>query len=68
MGGVEALRRIRQEGILTPAIASSGYSLDPVMANPRAYGFSAAVPKPYNLGELSRVTRQVMGRGETTST
>jgi len=32
-----------------------GYSNDPVMAEYKTHGFSAAVEKPYNSGELARV-------------
>ncbi|MEI9949999.1 MAG: PAS domain S-box protein [Pseudomonadota bacterium] len=35
-----------------PIIASSGYSDDPVMADPAQFGFSASLPKPFRLSEL----------------
>lgn len=55
MGGKEAvleIRRIRPEATV---IVSSGYSNDPVLANFREYGFSAAIAKPYQLKELARI-------------
>jgi hypothetical protein len=36
------------------AIATSGYSDDPVMSNPQDFGFRAAVRKPYTLEELGQ--------------
>jgi len=57
LGGREALRRLRQAGIDTPAIASSGYASNPIMAEPAAYGCTAAITKPYDIFELCRVIR-----------
>ena len=34
------------------AILSSGYSVDPVVADYKTYGFLAALPKPYMIEEL----------------
>jgi hypothetical protein len=31
-----------------------GYSSDPVMANPRSYGFCATLPKPYDIPDLMK--------------
>jgi CheY-like chemotaxis protein len=60
MGGRETIRRIRQEEIDTLAIASSGYSSDPIMADPLAYGFAAAIPKPYDIFELHHTIQAVI--------
>jgi signal transduction histidine kinase len=35
-----------------PIIASSGYSDDPVMADPTQFGFTTSLPKPFRLNEL----------------
>jgi PAS domain S-box-containing protein len=65
MGGCEAIRRLRELDPIVRAIASSGYSLDPVMANYRDYGFCGVIPKPYRAEELNRVLKEVIGRGRT---
>ncbi len=41
-------------------IAMSGYANDPVMADPEAYGFRAAVAKPFRLEDLRRVLTEVL--------
>ena len=61
-GGMGGKETIEQLLILDPdvkAIVSSGYSNDPVMANFQAYGFSAAIVKPYLLKDLVKVIDDV---------
>lgn len=53
MGGKEAIVEIRRTYPDTPAFVSSGYSVDPIMANPQDYGFNASLPKPFTIEELS---------------
>jgi PAS domain S-box-containing protein len=60
MGGKEAIQRLREIDPQVKAIASSGYSHDPVMAGFREYGFSAAIAKPFNVAALSRTVHEVM--------
>lgn len=55
MGGQEAARRLLRLDAGAKIVVASGYSNDPVLANYREYGFCAAVAKPFDLGELSRV-------------
>jgi two-component system, cell cycle sensor histidine kinase and response regulator CckA len=55
MGGKDAAARIRELDPHARLIVSSGYSEDPVMANPRHYGFSACIGKPYRKEELATV-------------
>lgn len=55
MGGEEAAREILKLDQSARIVASSGNSQDPVMVNYRQYGFSAAVAKPFNLADLSRI-------------
>jgi two-component system cell cycle sensor histidine kinase/response regulator CckA len=61
MGGKECIRRLKELDPQVKAIVSSGYSLDPVMANFREFGFSGVIPKPYVMEELGRVLREVVG-------
>ena len=63
MGGRETLRRLRQQGIDVPALTSSGYASDPLMADPTAYGFAAAILKPYDVSELYRAIRMATVAG-----
>ena len=60
MGGTDAVREILSVNPEAKVIVASGYSNDPVMANFRDYGFSAAVAKPFDLNELNRAVRSVL--------
>ncbi|GFO55450.1 hypothetical protein GMSM_24570 [Geomonas sp. Red276] len=52
MGGKEAAERILAMDADANLIVSSGYSNDPIMADYPAYGFRAAVAKPYTIKSL----------------
>ena len=60
MGGKEAIREIITIDPKAKVIVSSGYSNDPIMANFRDYGFSAAIAKPYKMSELINVITQLL--------
>jgi PAS domain S-box-containing protein len=60
MGGLEAVRRIREIDPRVKAIVCSGYSGDTIMANYRSHGFRGVVPKPYTLRCLSETLREVL--------
>ncbi|HTX22023.1 MAG TPA: CHASE domain-containing protein [Candidatus Aquilonibacter sp.] len=60
MGGREAVKRLLELDPNLKAIVSSGYSLDPVMANYCEYGFRGVIPKPYRVEDLSRVLQEVL--------
>ncbi|MBW1671644.1 MAG: PAS domain S-box protein [Deltaproteobacteria bacterium] len=55
MGGKEAIGEIRKICSNTPAFVASGYSNDPIMANPEEYGFNASICKPFKMAELSEM-------------
>jgi len=59
MGGKDALQELLKIDPEVRAIASSGYSSDPVMANPQTFGFRAMLAKPYDIPDLLRVVEQV---------
>ncbi len=60
MGGVRTMEKLRGMDPGVVAIVSSGYSDDPVMAKPAAYGFTAVLPKPYEPADMLRLVRNVL--------
>ncbi|HVU25035.1 MAG TPA: ATP-binding protein [Opitutus sp.] len=60
MGGREAVAALRQLDPGVRAVASSGYSNDPVMANFRDYGFVARIPKPYEFAQFASTIAAVI--------
>ncbi|MBL4904239.1 MAG: PAS domain S-box protein [Desulfocapsa sp.] len=61
MGGQEACQKLLQIDPTAKIIVASGYSNDPVMADFRKYGFSAAVAKPFDLHELRKAVESALG-------
>jgi PAS domain S-box-containing protein len=59
MGGKEAAQHILEIDPFARLIVSSGYSVDPVMAEYVKYGFSGAIVKPYEATEIARVLSAV---------
>ncbi|MBN1654230.1 MAG: PAS domain S-box protein [Deltaproteobacteria bacterium] len=53
MGGRETLEELRKIYPDLPIFASSGYSEDPIMANPNYSGFTDSIRKPYLINELA---------------
>jgi len=60
MGGRETMSKLLKIDPRVRAIASSGYSEDPVMARPREFGFKAGLVKPYRREELIEALRKVL--------
>jgi len=52
MGGKDAIQEILKLDGSVKAMVSSGYSNDPVMSEPRKYGFVDFLPKPYSIQDL----------------
>jgi CheY-like chemotaxis protein len=61
MGGTETLAGLRRLDPDIAAIAASGYSHDPVIADPKVFGFSGSIAKPFLKAELARVLVAVLG-------
>jgi len=62
MGGKATIEAIRKVDPRVPAIVSSGYSNDPVLADFKRYGFQAMVPKPYDVTLLATTIRELLAR------
>lgn len=60
MGGKETMENLLKIDPAARAIAASGYSNDPVMANHREYGFKGIICKPYDIDKLGRVLTNVL--------
>jgi DNA-binding NarL/FixJ family response regulator len=60
MGGVETLARLRALAPRVRAIATSGYSSGPVLAEPGAFGFIGTLPKPYTMADLAKVVEAAL--------
>ncbi len=63
MGGKETLAKLLELDPQVKAIASSGYSDDPIMADFHKYGFSAIIPKPYRVMEAGKVLHDIIMKG-----
>ncbi|MCC5022567.1 MAG: response regulator [Candidatus Synoicihabitans palmerolidicus] len=59
MGGVEALAQLKEIDAEVKAVASSGYSDNPVMSHPKEHGFSGVLAKPYELAEMRAMLARV---------
>jgi CheY-like chemotaxis protein len=60
MGGKETIRHLLELDPAIKAVASSGYSDDPVLAQHLKYGFRAVLTKPYTLKELETTIRKLI--------
>jgi len=61
-GGRDTVRPLSKLIPGLPIIASSGYSDDPVMAEPALFGFSASLHKPFRLDELAELLARLVAR------
>lgn len=55
MGGLATIAELRKVNKDVPVFVASGYAEDPVMSNPREYGFTARICKPFRLDELKKM-------------
>ena len=61
-GGRDTVRPLRMLLPKLPIIASSGYSDDPIMAEPAQFGFDASLRKPFRLNELADLLARLVVR------
>jgi CheY-like chemotaxis protein len=59
MGGKDAVRKLLEIDPAAKAVVSSGYALDPAVANYREHGFRGVLAKPFKIEELEAVIREV---------
>jgi PAS domain S-box-containing protein len=55
MGGKDAVIQFKKLYPDVPVFASSGFSKDPVMAQPKEYGFTDSICKPFKKDELAQM-------------
>jgi signal transduction histidine kinase/ActR/RegA family two-component response regulator len=60
MGGIETLDRLRRISPTIPVVVVSGFSEAPVLANPTAHGFTAALHKPFDPADLRAVLARIL--------
>lgn len=58
VGGAEVVEQIKTIAPDIPVIASSGYSDDPVISNPKEHGFDDSIKKPFLLAGLSETIKR----------
>jgi two-component system cell cycle sensor histidine kinase/response regulator CckA len=63
MGGVETVPKLLAIDPKARVIATSGYATDPVLADPRKYGFMASLPKPFRGEDVARLIERVHNGG-----
>jgi PAS domain S-box-containing protein len=60
MGGLDAVRQLLDIDPEVRAIVSSGYSNDPVLANPEGFGFRGVLAKPWRIDDLDAALRRAL--------
>jgi PAS domain S-box-containing protein len=60
MGGIEAVAEIRKLNKEIPVFVASGYADNSAMKNPVDFGFTASIPKPFTIAELSEILNRNM--------
>ncbi|HEX2671525.1 MAG TPA: response regulator, partial [Polyangiaceae bacterium] len=61
-GGRDTVQPLRKLVPALPIVAWSGYSDDPVMAQPAHFGFDASLSKPFRLNDLADLLARLLAR------
>ncbi len=61
MGGDDAIKELIKIAPDVKAIVCSGYFNDPVLAHYAEHGFCGAMAKPYQMKDLDRVLKEILG-------
>jgi two-component system cell cycle sensor histidine kinase/response regulator CckA len=64
MGARETIRRLREIDPEVRAIATSGYSGDPLLVEFKKHGFKGALSKPFRIEDLAEAVAEILGHGE----
>lgn len=64
MGGKDTLNALFKIDPDVKAVVISGYSNDPVMADPGSYGFKGALLKPFSMKELAEVMKRLIRQAD----
>jgi PAS domain S-box-containing protein len=60
MGGKEVIQKLRAIDPRVKAAVLSGYGTDPVFSNYKAFGFTAALKKPFHIDEFKSLIAQLL--------
>jgi len=55
MGGAEAIREIRKLDDKIPVFVASGYSRSQIIADPKSYGFTDSIAKPFTINQVQEM-------------
>jgi len=62
MGGKDTLNKLLEIDADVMAIATSGYSNDPVMSDFKSYGFADTIAKPFRIQEIADVVKRSLAK------
>jgi len=62
MGGKDTLNKLLEIDADVVAIATSGYSNDPVMSDFKSYGFTDTIAKPFRIQEIADVVKRSLAK------
>jgi PAS domain S-box-containing protein len=68
LGGKETIKKLLEINSNIIAIASSGYTNGPVMANYQEYGFRGTVSKPFHIADMEKTLHDVISTYEINTT
>lgn len=60
IGGLGALKEIMKIDPQAIVIATSGYSEDPVMKDPKHYGFAGKIAKPFTKNNVAEILNKIL--------
>jgi len=60
MSGREAVEKIRENNREIPVFVVSGYADDPIMVEPKKFGFTASLSKPFRMTEVAEMLNRYL--------
>jgi CheY-like chemotaxis protein len=64
IGGKEVITQIRAIDEDVKSIAYSGYADDPVISDPKRFGFNESLSKPVNINKLAKILNNLFGNSD----